>query len=336
MIDHLRKLIRHNDAGPRYGSSRAMEQDVVHCYRLLLDHDPDEAGMAYWRALIEMKQIPISVIVDAIMSSAEFKAARATRIEPALVQCSEFEIFVRPNDLFIGRAIHLTKQYEPHVAQAVRRLLQPGDTFVDVGANVGYFTLLAATLVGPQGNVIAFEPNPDNCRLLHHSLAQNGLNNVRLYENAVAEATQRFSFSSGGADSNARILRAEELHGRNEHFAQVQAVTLDEALQDVVTRVDLIKMDIEGAEPRAWRGMQSVLQQYRPVIISEYAPDLIRLTSDCDPRSYLEQLWQEHTVAILERSGAVHPAASIQEIVDAQLRAAAASVAHLDLIAHPR
>ena len=335
MRTSIRSLLGRRHANPQPHSNAATEQDVRDCYRLLLNKEPDEAGLAYWRSLIRTKQIPVSAIVDAMLKSVEFKALHAARNKPSLVECAEFKIYARANDLFIGKAIIQTREYEPHVAQQVRRLLRPGDAFVDVGANVGFFTLLAATLVGPHGKVIAFEPNSDNCDLLRHSLAQNKLNNVRLHQTAVAEAAGQIALSSGGADSNARIMRPEELHGLQEHFAHVEAVTLDEALQGE-SRIDLIKMDIEGAEPRAWQGMQAVLRNHRPALISEYSPDLIRATSNCDPRSYLEQLWQGHTVSILERSGVTRPVAGVQEIVDAHTAAATAGLKHLDLLALPR
>ena len=168
---------------------------------MLLDKEPNEAGLQYWRHLIDVKQIPINVVVDAILSSPEFKAGRAARFEPTLVKCPEFEIFVRSNDLFIGSGIKRAQQYEPHVTKALRNLLKPGDVFVDVGANIGYFTLLASTLVGPSGNVISFEPNPNNCELLRRSLTQNNVANVRLHQNAVAESPQRILLTDGGADS---------------------------------------------------------------------------------------------------------------------------------------
>lgn len=336
MINRLRTLLQSRNPAPRYGSSRATEQDVIDCYRLLLDREPDEAGLNGWRTFINNSQLPVSAIVDALISSAEFKALQSARLEPALVPCSEFEIFVRPGDLLIGRAIFLTKQYEPHVARIVRSLLNPGDTFIDIGANLGYFTLLAASLVGEHGSVIAFEPSPENCRLLRRSLSQNGFKNVLIFEKAVAEATRRLAFSSGLPHSNARILRPEELHGHEERYAQVEAVTLDDALQDVVTRIDLIKLDIEGAEPRAWQGMQKMVQRYRPIIITEYSPDLIRATSDCDPRSYLEQLWQGHSIAIIEQSGGTKEVTAIDEIIEVQAAVAVSGAQHLDLIAYPR
>lgn len=336
MIDRLRSLLPHRSPAPRYGSSSATEQDVVNCYRMLLDREPDEAGLHNWRTFIKNAQIPVSAIVDALITSAEFKAAQSARHEPALVACSEFEMFVAPNDALIGREIFLTKQYEPHVTRMLRSLLRSGDTFVDIGANLGYFTLLAARLVGDRGAVIAFEPNPENCRLLRRSLAQNGIRNVHLHEKAVAESAQRLSFSTSSLHSNARILRPEELHGHEEWYDQVEAIALDDILGDLVAEIALIKIDIEGAEPRAWQGMQALLQRHRPIILTEYSPDLIRATSACEPRSYLEQLWQAHHIAIIKRSGKTQEVTSVDDIVRAQAAAAATGVHHLDLVAYPR
>src|SRR5690606_15185214 len=96
--------------------------------------------------------------------------------------------------------------YEPHVTAEVRRLLQPGMTFVDVGANIGYFALLAASLVGAQGKVIAFEPNLENCELLRRSIAANGFDDfVHVHPYAVAEKAQFFTLDVG-TSSNGRII----------------------------------------------------------------------------------------------------------------------------------
>lgn len=332
MKERLRTLLRGDNPET---TTWATDKDIFDCFRILLNRRPGDVELGYWRSLIQARGIDRTVIVDAILGSAEFKAQRKARYEPSLVDCGAFDMYVRPNDLFIGQAIVQTGEYEPYVANEVRRLLQPGDTFVDIGANAGYFTLLGAQLVGPEGRVYAFEPGTDNCDLLKRSVAQNRFEHVQLFQKAVAEKAQRVALSSGGADSNARLMRPEEIQGLEEHFDYFESVTLDEALQDV-TAVHLIKMDIEGAEPRAWTGMQQVLARHRPVVISEYAPDLIRAASGTEPRDYLEEMWQGHTITILERSGARRAVDSVQQIVDAQAAAAASGVTHLDLLARPR
>jgi precorrin-6B methylase 2 len=81
----------------------------------------------------------------------------------------------------------LGRAYEPMTTLAFHTLVQPGDRVVDVGAHVGYFTLLAARLCGPNGRVFAFEPHPDNFRLLERNIRENGAENVTAVRKAVAD-----------------------------------------------------------------------------------------------------------------------------------------------------
>ncbi|MCX7827376.1 MAG: FkbM family methyltransferase, partial [Verrucomicrobiae bacterium] len=106
---------------------------------------------------------------------------------PVLVRLPEFKIYVRLNDFGVGLPIFLRRAYEPYVTTAICRFLKPGCVFVDIGANIGYHTLMAAARVGAGGSVIAFEPNPANCALLQKSIAANGFGNIRVHPNAVAD-----------------------------------------------------------------------------------------------------------------------------------------------------
>ena len=123
---------------------------------------------------------------NAFAGGHEFRSRQAERLRAELVTLPEFKLYVRRNDFRIGAVIARTGGYMPAVAEQVRAHLGPGGVFVDVGANIGYFTVLAATLVGERGWVVAFEPNPDNCDLIRLSLAANGLTNVAVQQGAVA------------------------------------------------------------------------------------------------------------------------------------------------------
>lgn len=312
--------------------SRATEDDIYFGYRLLLDREPDEMGLAYWRDLVNNHHIPVHVLTDALLSSTEFKALQSKRSEPQLIELSHFKLYVRPNDYFIGMAIARERRYEPYVTAEIRRLLAPGNTFVDVGANIGYFTMLAAHLVGPAGHVVAFEPKPDNCELLRRSLSENGFEQVRLFPVAVAETSRAFTFSSGGADSNARIMRDEEVADQDFALPTFEAVTLDETLADE-ERIDLIKMDIEGAEPRAWQGMQKIVKRYQPTLILEFSPAFIRTTSGSDPRSFAAALTEVYDLHILQRDGGKRSVSSVGDLIQTQERS---GLGHLDLVGYPR
>lgn len=265
---------------------RATEKDVYYCYRLFLNREPDKAGLAFWTSMVREHHISLQNLADSFLYSDELQAIQRARSEPVLAELPEFSIYVRPNDYLIGAVIAREKQFEPHVTRALNELLTPGMTFLDIGANVGYFTLLAARRVGPEGKVLAFEAHPGNCDLLERSVAANGFENVVVHRFAVAEERRTFQLATGGPHSNARIV-----DGQNEPYQmqEIEAVPLDEVLGDL-SRLDLVKMDIEGAEPRAWSGMRGLIARHQPVILFEYAPALIELTSRCDPPAFLEEV----------------------------------------------
>lgn len=158
--------------------------------------------------------------------------------------------------------------YELDTARTIKRLLRPGDTFIDGGANIGYFTLIAAKAVAPSGRVHAFEPQPDNRRRLEEHVAMNGLSDVvTIHPVALSDQpgeVELHTFANPAAN-----------HGQSTFFAgshatrkvAVQTVRLDDYLPDLRPR--LIKLDIEGAEPLAIAGMRETLRRHRPAVIVE-------------------------------------------------------------------
>lgn len=155
---------------------------------------------------------------------------------PIRVRLPSFDLMVRLDDWAVGARIALKRTYEPHVTAVIQQCLCPGMVVIDIGANIGYYTLLAARQVGAAGKVIAFEPSSENCALLQQSLQVNGLTNVRLMPYAVADVNGPVSY--GMDDSNGRIT----LDSRPD-LTTVLAVTLDQVLASE-PRVDLIKSNI--------------------------------------------------------------------------------------------
>jgi FkbM family methyltransferase len=156
-------------------------------------------------------------------------------------------------------------------ARAMQSLLRPGDTVIDGGANIGLFTLLAATLVGAGGRVIACEPSPTTMELLRANLDENRLDWVQLREVALAETNGRLSmrvFEAGSGYSSFAPLSAKA--GTD---VDVEVTTLDELAASVAGRVGLVKLDVEGAELRALRGATGLLAGSRPDFIIELEPE---------------------------------------------------------------
>lgn len=314
-------------------SEWATVDDVHACYHLLLERRPDEGGLHYWTNMVTNNRVVRGYVIDSFLNGAEFRELQAARNNPVLIDLPRFRMYVRLNDNFIGMHIAHERQYEPHVTRVLSDLLSTGDTFVDVGANIGFFALLGASLVGPAGQVIAFEPNPANCDLLRRSAEANEFaGRIAIHPVAVAERRMELRFVTEGIDSNGRLATPAEAAAQNE-LPSIEAVTLDETLAGL-ERLDVIKIDVEGAEARAWQGMQAILARHRPVLVFELSPDLLRQTSGVEPGEFLADVQRDYHLFIIPPDGKV---GSRPDDIPAILeRYAALSVTHLDILARPR
>jgi FkbM family methyltransferase len=157
------------------------------------------------------------------------------------------------------------RQEEESELQALQALLSPGDHFVDCGANVGLWSLVAAGRVGPGGRVTAFEPNPAAYRRLVQNLSASREvgRRVSAHNVAVADAAGQVAFEPGSHHNLGRIL-AQSGNGS----IVVRAVSLDEQLGAAPVRA--LKLDIEGGEAAALRGASRLLKVQRPWIWAEF------------------------------------------------------------------
>jgi FkbM family methyltransferase len=173
--------------------------------------------------------------------------------------------------------------YDPVETELVHRVICRGDVVLDIGAHVGYFTLLFARLVGDEGHVYSFEPDPQNFALLQRNVELNGYSNISLFRCAVTNET--------GA---VKLYRSRENAGDHRIFLTngrdaivVPAVRLDDHFRGYAGRLDFVKMDIQGAEVAALAGMSELLERTRPSrLIIEFAPDLLA-AAGADPEELL-------------------------------------------------
>lgn len=153
--------------------------------------------------------------------------------------------------------------YGQNEAATFERLLKDGDVVLDIGAHVGYFTLLASRMVGSSGKVIAFEPLPLNLAYLNRHVQINRLTNVETMPVAVGQRPGRLAFDSAGGTGRGRLGTTHQA-GQLE----VEVVSLD-AMHDQarLPSPDLIKMDVEGVEVEAMLGASRLIAQKRPKIL---------------------------------------------------------------------
>jgi FkbM family methyltransferase len=181
---------------------------------------------------------------------------------------------------------YLARPYEPGTAALLERLVRPGAIFVDIGAQFGYFTLIGARAARSTGRVYAFEPEARNFRLLERNIALNRLTTVMALQRAVGDRAGIASmFVYGDSDSHS-LYRHPDAAVRE--TISVPVVALDDVLQDQT--VDVIKIDIEGHEPRALTGMQqTIARNPNVVLITELAPVYLR-RGGTEPSDYLRQI----------------------------------------------
>lgn len=189
--------------------------------------------------------------------------------------------------------------WETKVVEAICRLVQPGQVALDIGAHVGYFTLLLAKQVGPSGRVMAFEPNPRIFEILQENVTLNGYRNVTLDNTAVADRTGTGTLT---------LYRRLPLAGRDSTVPgaapgagiEVPMVRLDDYFAPPGVRVDFLKIDIEGAESLALDGMSGILQRDHPTLVIELHGVEARAE---DHAAFAKLRATGYRVSVLERLG---------------------------------
>jgi FkbM family methyltransferase len=170
---------------------------------------------------------------------------------------------VRTDDL-VGRVLAISGVWEPNVTAAFTRALAPGDVCLDIGAHIGYYTVLAGRLVGPRGRVYAFEPSPGNYRNLRANVDLNGLNNVITAQLAVGEERDSAVLYEGaphntGLTTLSPVLAAKDPTPPRETIVDVGPVTSVVPPEDLA-RVRLIKIDVEWHEIEVLRSLAPVFE----------------------------------------------------------------------------
>jgi FkbM family methyltransferase len=208
------------------------------------------------------------------------------------------KLIVDTTDLLMSPWLLLDGVWEPDVTEWFRSALKPGMTFVDVGANVGYFSVLAAFLVGWDGRVIAFEAMPATYELLAKNVIVNWMTTFATAENlAVYRDSRRLKFYVRkyyhGNSSLANVSHEEGRLFDDIEEIEVQAMALDEYFCKNPARPDVIKVDVEGAELQVFRGARQTLAGNPDVIVMcEWSQDQIRSAND-DPAELVEE-WRGH------------------------------------------
>ncbi len=202
-----------------------------------------------------------------------------------------------PQD-FIGCAILTKGEWEPDIASVIREKLPKGGVFIDVGAHTGAHSLPAAVRVGPSGKVVAFEPNPRTIERLRRNIALSRASNIIVEPVACSDAETTLTLFGGpesdtGLSSLSEHNAELEVPGTTALPFSVVGRPIDHVVSELgLQRVDVMKIDVEGAELMVLQGARATLKRFHPMIVIEERPALLisfGATSD-DLHSLLKEL----------------------------------------------
>lgn len=155
--------------------------------------------------------------------------------------------------------------YEAVVLEWLRKNLKSGDTFWDIGANIGFYSVLAARLVGPAGFVVAVEADPNVAEIVTRNFEVNRLANARVISGAVTDHTGTVRLGRAPATGWTGLY-----YGRPDEWIDVPAFTGDSLLKSLgAEQIDAVKIDVEGAEGGVLAGMTELLSKMRPLLLIE-------------------------------------------------------------------
>lgn len=182
-----------------------------------------------------------------------------------------FKMDVDTSDTGVGPYLIMHGSFAQAETRLLKKILKPGMMFIDVGANIGYFTLLAAQCVGKNGKVIAFEPEEKNFKLLEGNIKKNTFHNVIVEKYAVSDTIGESSLYLDAQNPARHSLSSYA----GEKSVIVKTTTLDAYLGD--RKVDVVKIDVEGAEPAVLKGMGEVIRRNKNMsLIVEFYPKAIK------------------------------------------------------------
>jgi len=182
-------------------------------------------------------------------------------------------------DEWIQQQIYLFGLFDGKGIRFMKKNLKNGDVFFDIGANIGCYTLIASKITGSSGHVFAFEAIREVYEKLTFNIQLNNLSGITAENLAIFDQKDLLEFY---VSSGENIGMSSIFHHDNERgdTVQVQAISVDEYVEEnQISRVDFIKLDIEGAELHALNGMRKTLRRFRPILLMELSTEVLPNTS---------------------------------------------------------
>ncbi len=192
----------------------------------------------------------------------------------------KYVFYYLADDKYVGQRVALEK-YEPYETKLILKQIKKGDVVVDVGANIGYYTILLADKVGKNGKVYAFEPDSTNFDILEKNIKTNKLEKVVVVKAAVGSREGKLKLYKSGKNYG-----DHKLYGDGKAKEEVKIIKLDDFIKE---KVNLIKIDTQGWEPEVIEGAKKIIEKWKPIMFLEYSPASY-VTAKLDGKKMMEWL----------------------------------------------
>ena len=205
-----------------------------------------------------------------------------SRLKSSSVVINGYIIFLDPND---SLRISINRSYEKFPLEIARKEIKKGDVVLDLGANIGYHTINFSRMVGENGKIFSFEPEPNNFELLKKNVEVNNCKNVTLVKKAVSNKNGRSRlYLSEENTADNRTFNS----GDDRKFIEIDEIKLDDYFKNFGKKINFIKMNIQGSEIAAIEGMKNIITKQKQLkILFEFTPYLHKLFGT-EPRELLE------------------------------------------------
>lgn len=272
--------------------TESLVEEISKYYIRYLKRQPDEQGIKYYLAEIKNGRITIDDLVNIFKNSPEYKGLQLLN-HGCIYTKYGTKMYLDKNDSVVSKTLAINKIWEEDESKLISNIISEGMQIVDVGAQIGYYTLLFSRWVGDVGKVFCFEPDPENYRLLLKNIAANQVRNTVPIQKAVSNHNGKTTlFQSSDNKGDHRINDFYVFDGDDQRKKiEIECVTLD----SIFTKeqiIDFVKMDIQGAEMLAIDGMAEILRRNSNMsLLIEFWPFAIE-KSGFSPREFIERILQ--------------------------------------------
>lgn len=211
-----------------------------------------------------------------------------------------------PNPILRGTLQYYADKgvHEQATTELFEQTVKEGDTILDLGANLGYFSLVGAKIAGKSGKVYAFEPEPNNYKYLLKNIEENKYNIIPVNK-ATADKKDKAKLFICPYDSGHHTLNQFEgissyrpADPDKKEYVEIETVKLDDFLKD--EKIDVVKMDVEGCEVMTLKGMENIIKKYKPKMFVEFFPLLINKMGD-STKEFAKILFDNYSVFIIPK-----------------------------------